>query len=386
MQVLLRLLTTDFCPQNNRWAPWRSPAGVIIAVAAAAVLIAFYGSSNGLVVAVSLSVVAAVGVAWPWITILTLRSELTFDRPRGRQGERSVVRILIENRAPWPAWAVGVDVGCHFQEPATAALGQPNRPADAVAPFLAPLQRKEIVVEIRPERRGELPRRTPKLRCGYPFSVWHAERRIEVVRPTLVWPTRLPTAEIADRGERAFHGEQLQQKIGTAGETLGVREYRRGDPLSRFHWKQTAKHGKLIVRELQSQAAPWIQIVLDLDPAVHTEESLETAVKLATGYAESAWQRGTGVELVTQQGSWSDSHRDVLDALARAELGPCASLGEWAKASAPLKSRRTARIVVTTDRVERPHRRGDGRWSSGQWIVVPTRDRTAKEAVVAAVA
>ena len=68
---------------------------------------------------------------------------------------------------------------------------------------------------------------------------------------------------------RASDGLATRDRAGQWGDPLGVRPYRRGDPLRRVHWVLTARHGELIVRELQSNAVPRVQIVLDAHPAAH---------------------------------------------------------------------------------------------------------------------
>ncbi len=95
-------------------------------------------------------------------------------------------------------------------------------------------------------------------------------------------------------------GNVSRNKIGTTGDVLGVRPYRRGDSPRRIHWGQSAKHDRLIVCELQSNARPVIQLVLDTDPRIHcgtgTNGSREWAIRivasLAKGWIESGAQVG----------------------------------------------------------------------------------------------
>ena len=108
----------------------------------------------------------------------------------------------------------------------------------------------------------------------------------------------MPEAE----GSHASDGLATRDRAGHWGDPLGVRPYRRGDPLRRVHWGLTARHGELIVRELQSNAVPRVQIVLDAHPAAHAgsgpDGSREWAIRVAASLAEGWIGQGAEVELV----------------------------------------------------------------------------------------
>jgi len=73
-------------------------------------------------------------------------------------------------------------------------------------------------------------------------------------------------------------------RAGTGTELFGVREYRPGDPLRRIHWRSSARHGELIVREYEP---PGIQSLgIFCDPAPPTREAADQIARLA---ASEAW-------------------------------------------------------------------------------------------------
>ena len=73
-------------------------------------------------------------------------------------------------------------------------------------------------------------------------------------------------------------------RAGSGTEMFGVREYRPGDPLRRIHWRSSARHGELIVREFEPPGAQTLGIFCDPFPA--TTEAADQIARLA---ASEAW-------------------------------------------------------------------------------------------------
>jgi len=65
-----------------------------------------------------------------------------------------------------------------------------------------------------------------------------------------------------------------------------TREYRRGDPLRRVHWKATARHGDLMVRQEEQHGLPSARLVLALGSAGWSDSVSSTAASVAS--ADSA--------------------------------------------------------------------------------------------------
>lgn len=126
---------------------------------------------------------------------------------------------------------------------------------------------------------------------------------------------------------------------GNAGDIIGVRDYRPGDPSRSIHWPQTARRGELVVCERPGSAAARVRIVLVGDAAAAAERSpgdavrLDAAVAVASSLIESwsnraadldvAWSRrdGTAVEFRLRTREQLD---ETLDAVACLE-----EVGSW---------------------------------------------------------
>lgn len=97
-----------------------------------------------------------------------------------------------------------------------------------------------------------------------PFRLARTEFAVGGQRPLLVTPrvTELSRGELdSSRSEGSDH-ELLRHSIPSSDELI-AREYREGDPLRRVHWRATARHDKLMVRQEEQRSNPEGWILLD---------------------------------------------------------------------------------------------------------------------------
>lgn len=83
---------------------------------------------------------------------------------------------------------------------------------------------------------------------------------------------------------RELEASAAASRAGTGTELFGVREYRPGDPLRRIHWRSSARHAELIVREYEPPGIQSLGIFCDPSPA--TREAADQIARLA---ASEAW-------------------------------------------------------------------------------------------------
>ena len=83
---------------------------------------------------------------------------------------------------------------------------------------------------------------------------------------------------------RELEASVAAPRSGSGTELFGVREYRPGDPLRRIHWRSSARHGELIVREFEPPGIQMLGIVCD--PAPPSQEAADQIARLA---ASEAW-------------------------------------------------------------------------------------------------
>jgi len=104
------------------------------------------------------------------------------------------------------------------------------------------------------------------------------------------------------RGSISWIGVETSKISGDSHEFFGIREYQRGDAMSRIHWPSTAKHNKLIVKQFERNTVQEVTIALDLkkgnDIGFGKETTLEYAVKIAGSIARFLMDSGAFVQII----------------------------------------------------------------------------------------
>lgn len=153
-----------------------------------------------------------------------------------------------------------------------------------------------------PGRRGVLRVVDVELRSSAPFGLvwWRLRQRAALERPLEVGPAPLdtPPPEPAG-GEASSAGEASAGPALTPELPRGVRDYVPGDPPRLVSWVATARHGRLMVKELEAGTrSPQLTLVVDLRG---DKGAAEEAASRAAGMAISALRRGSEVVLSTAE-------------------------------------------------------------------------------------
>ncbi len=93
----------------------------------------------------------------------------------------------------------------------------------------------------------------------FTFDVHWKDRELGVVLPRFTSLTSRPQV-------RELEASIAAPRAGSGTEMFGVREYRPGDPLRRIHWRSSARHGELIVREFEPPGVQTVGIFCDPSP------------------------------------------------------------------------------------------------------------------------
>ena len=101
------------------------------------------------------------------------------------------------------------------------------------------------------------------------------------------WPR--PRAVAFGTAETAPRGDDLYRS---------VRPYVRGDERRRIHWKATAHHGELMVRESDGTGVVALQVVVEIEPD-HPGPPAEQVAGVAAWIVGEALARGWVVQLAT---------------------------------------------------------------------------------------
>ncbi len=140
--------------------------------------------------------------------------------------------------------------------------------------------------------------------------VWPATTDVaDLVR---LWPQRYPRPSEAGQPERSL-------------DDLTLRDYRRGDDLRRIHWRSSARHGELLVRQDDPMTDSSLGLVVDLGPtepapAPATEWTVSASASLAVALVADGQEAHLALAPAKLSVPVADA-ASALDAFARASHG-----------------------------------------------------------------
>jgi uncharacterized protein (DUF58 family) len=242
-----------------------------------------------------------------------------------------------------------------IHNPTTLPGGLPGR-----AITLAGQSERSWLIRIPLARRGHFRIEPLHIRTGDPFGFFEASATVGQGVSVVVYPRleplprwRLPAA--------ALEGSQVSpvRTLQTTPLATTVRPYAPGDSMNRIHWKSTARHGEIQVKEfdLEQTADAWI--VLDLQRGIQTgvgdESTVEAAVRVAASIADKALQENRSVGMTVNVGRTaflppdrgSRQHLKIMQLLASVEADGTAPLVETLIATVGRLRRGMTAVVIT---------------------------------------
>ncbi len=152
---------------------------------------------------------------------------------------------------------------------------------------LAAGEHRKISMSLTPARRGVVAINDVRALLPDPLGFFQRCRRIPANPARLVvLPKRYRLPQLIMPGSATFRigGEETSNAIGSAGEFVGLREYRPGDPLRQIHWKSWAHTGRPMVKELEDTFYPRYALVLDTFEGSPDESVFEEMVSVAASF------------------------------------------------------------------------------------------------------
>ncbi|MFH1854266.1 MAG: DUF58 domain-containing protein [Candidatus Omnitrophota bacterium] len=136
------------------------------------------------------------------------------------------------------------------------------------------------------------------------LGFFRAQKVIKIFSEILVYPSlfRIFSFPQLASGSVSWMGVETAKISGDSHEFFGVREYQKGDAMSRIHWASSARHNKLIVKQFERNAVQEATIALDLKKENNIgsgkDTTLEYAVKIAGSIAKYLLSEGVMVQMV----------------------------------------------------------------------------------------
>lgn len=212
--------------------------------------------------------------AWVWLSVRWVSLERTEKAHRTMVGRVHEERIVVRNRGRLPK--LWLEVRDHSD--------LPNHLAGRVIDFLPGGGERSWIVRTVCQMRGRFTLGPVTLRGSDPFGIFEAMRTIERVEHLVVWPQTVDLPSFSPPIGRLTGGEALQRRTHhVTANVSGVRDYYPGDSFNRIHWRSTARHNRLIVKEFELDPSADIWIFLDMEATVHTGVAGAPASEEETG-------------------------------------------------------------------------------------------------------
>ena len=267
----------------------------------------------------------------------------------GHVGDRLQVTYTLRNTSRMPKpWL-------EIHNPTTLPGGLPGR-----AITLGSRSERSWLVRAPLIRRGHFRIEPLQIRTGDPFGFFEASASVGQGIAVVIYPRieklpmwRLPAASI--EGSHSAPERTLQATpLATT-----VRPYAPGDAFNRIHWRSTARHGEIQVKEFELEQTADAWIFLDLDRSAQAgrgeDSTVEVAVRVAASIADKALleNRAVGMTVnahrmaILPADRGSRQHLKIMQLLAAVEGDGSTPLAESLVAAAGRLRRGMTAIVIT---------------------------------------
>ncbi len=131
-----------------------------------------------------------------------------------------------------------------------------------------------------------------------PFGLFRRRVRLTPVQPVLVYP-QVPKLRRLALVDELSQAAALSRRSRVGVDTVGSRPYVPGDPRRHIHWRNTARAGRPMVRELEDPQDQSLHLFFDATQVwgEDRDTTLEYAIKIIAGVAAYARRQGVPVQV-----------------------------------------------------------------------------------------
>lgn len=188
-------------------------------------------------------------------------------------------------------------------------------------PYIPGKATGSVTLPYAPPRRGHNRIERLRISSSFPVAFFVRSHSFALDGDIIAFPTPRPLpALLSATGNQPHRPGLSSAQRGNQGVVAGVYEYTGSEPLKRIHWRLSARHDTLKVKELESDASEPVIIVPEELPGANREERLSGATWLIDRTLRSGRPVGLrlGQRLLTP-GSGRDHKLKLLRALALAD-------------------------------------------------------------------
>lgn len=290
----------------------------------------------------------AVAFLWARGSLIGIGLSRTLDADRVFAGDEIRERFRIRNRSLIPkTWVAVRDRSTLPGHTADRAVSIGSRATGG------------WVTRTRAQRRGRYRLGPVELRSGDPFGLFTEHRRLDLTHELLVYPALVPLPPRAPGGGDLSGASRIAPGRSAGSPVIrSLRQYAVGDPMNQIAWRASARHGSLLVKELEPDPLSDEWILLDLAPVDGDarRKVTEYAVSLAASFAMEWLNAGRDVGLLVNRAIPAIVNADagdrqrlrILETLAVVEPYGQANPGDLIARFAGRFSRTTGLLVVST--------------------------------------
>lgn len=234
----------------------------------------------------------------------SLSADRQCNRLTANIGDNVAVVVTVANTGRWPVlWVLMEDL-----LPRHALIYRPpNLAVDGQRIKLAMLRAggtKNLLYQVQCNRRGYYQLGPLIMETGDLFGLHRRYGVLTAPHFLLVFPKVLPLEGYEVASRRPIGEVRMSYRLDEDPTRIaGVRPYEVGDPLSRVHWKATARTGRLHCKIHEPSTVAGATILLDFHVAAHDPRHepmrSELAVTMAASLANAVYEMGQQVGLVT---------------------------------------------------------------------------------------
>ena len=239
-------------------------------------------------------------LAMPWLAVMSLSVRRRVVRIEGRPGslgpsEGDLVRVEtgVQNTRVWPRYLLTVSWQCPLVQPEDSHLRY-------FLPHLGAADSMVLDSTLRCYRRGLYQFDPAHVESKGPFGLFRRRRSLPAALSVLVYPRIYPMQSLPLLDGTQGTGSR-PRKVREGQEMASTRHYFPGDPLRSIHWRNTARTGKLMVKEYEDTQDNTLVITFSSsqDTGLGPDTTLEYSIKLAASVASYVQGRGAHVRVVT---------------------------------------------------------------------------------------
>jgi uncharacterized protein (DUF58 family) len=158
--------------------------------------------------------------------------------------------------------------------------------------ILQPGERRETRVLVTFPARGRGRITKAAVTSPFPVNFFVRSNFFSLDAPYLVFPKPVPLPHGLTHKDPKETGTTSHRRKGSSGETESIGVYTEAEPLKQIHWKLTARHDELLVKEMAAETGK--PVIIDLD---QLQGGVEERLSHATHLINSLMAEGRAVGL-----------------------------------------------------------------------------------------